>query len=157
MELNSRRKEPRLGNRNKQITKHEQWIELARAIGNRATSMRHMISAPPKLANGAENVLQLRMPLTRCHSTRLAFTRFVVHGFDQFGTDTELQNFAVMSEYVTEMGRIRHAKLTGLRPVNQRKISKAVRRAIGLGLMPSVHRHPEMLKAAMKNDRSSGF
>ncbi|KAF1356641.1 ribosomal protein S18 [Delphinella strobiligena] len=55
------------------------------------------------------------------------------------------KNFAMMSEYMTEMGRIKHNKDTGLRPVNQRKMAKAVRRAIGLGLMPSVHRHPEIL------------
>lgn len=51
-----------------------------------------------------------------------------------------------MSEYMTEMGRIKHSKVTGLRPVNQRKMAKAIRRAIGLGLMPSVHRHPLVLK-----------
>lgn len=56
------------------------------------------------------------------------------------------KNFSIMSEYVTEMGRIRHSSETGLRPVNQRKIAKAIRRAVALGLMPSVHRHPEVLK-----------
>jgi small subunit ribosomal protein S18 len=45
------------------------------------------------------------------------------------------------------MGRIRHRKETGLRPVNQRRIAKAIRRAVGMGLMPSVHKHPEMLEA----------
>ncbi|KAI5239156.1 hypothetical protein E4T47_07186 [Aureobasidium subglaciale] len=55
-------------------------------------------------------------------------------------------NFSMMSEYMTEMGKIKHSKDTGLRPVNQRKVAKAVRRAIGLGLMPSVHRHPEILQ-----------
>jgi small subunit ribosomal protein S18 len=61
------------------------------------------------------------------------------------GTDST-QNFTMMSEYMTEMGRIKHSSQTGLRPVNQRKIAKAIRRAIGLGLMPSVHRHPLVLK-----------
>lgn len=50
-----------------------------------------------------------------------------------------------MSEYVTPMGRIKARQLTGLRPVNQRKIAKAIRRSIALGLMPSVHRHPELI------------
>jgi small subunit ribosomal protein S18 len=58
----------------------------------------------------------------------------------------KLQNFTIMSEYMTETGRIKPAKTTGLRPKNQRKIAKAIRRAIGLGLMPSVHRHPLVLK-----------
>lgn len=56
------------------------------------------------------------------------------------------KNFSIMSEYMTEMGRIRHSSSTGLRPVNQRKIAKAIRRAVALGLMPSVHRHPEILR-----------
>lgn len=56
------------------------------------------------------------------------------------------QNFSMMSEYVTEMGKISHNRHTGLRPRNQRKMAKAVRRAIGLGLIPSVYRHPEILK-----------
>ncbi|KAL4901941.1 hypothetical protein BDW74DRAFT_159261 [Aspergillus multicolor] len=55
------------------------------------------------------------------------------------------KNFSIMSEYMTEMGRIKHRKVTGLRGVNQRKLAKAIRRAIGVGLMPSVHRHPEIL------------
>jgi len=56
-----------------------------------------------------------------------------------------LQNFSVISEFMTSFGQIRHSNTTGLRPVNQRKVAKAVRRAIGLGLHPSVHRHPEIL------------
>ena len=59
---------------------------------------------------------------------------------------TTLQNFSVMADFVTEMGRIRPRNETGLRPVNQRKVAKAVKRAIALGLMPSVHKHPEILK-----------
>jgi small subunit ribosomal protein S18 len=50
-----------------------------------------------------------------------------------------------MSEYMTPMGRIKHSSETGLRPVNQRRIARAIRRSIGMGLMPSVHRHPELL------------
>lgn len=53
----------------------------------------------------------------------------------------------MMSEYMTEMGRIRHSRETGLRPVNQRRMAKAIRRAVGTGLlMPGTHRHPELLK-----------
>ncbi|KAJ4383329.1 hypothetical protein N0V86_001375 [Didymella sp. IMI 355093] len=70
--------------------------------------------------------------------------------FDVLGINpvNEYKNFTIMSEYMTEMGRIKHSKDTGLRPKNQRKIAKAIRRAIGLGLMPSVHRHPLVLKGA---------
>lgn len=70
--------------------------------------------------------------------------------FDFLGIDPlkEYKNFALMSEYMTEMGRIKHSKETGLRPVNQRKLAKAIRRSIGIGLMPSVHKHPEILARA---------
>ncbi|KAJ6007978.1 hypothetical protein N7540_011954 [Penicillium herquei] len=61
------------------------------------------------------------------------------------------KNFSVMSEYVSPMGRIKHRGETGLRPVNQRKIAKAIRRAMGLGLMPSVHRHPEILASEIRS------
>jgi len=66
-----------------------------------------------------------------------------------------LQNFSIMSEYMSEMGRIKPASETGLRPANQRKVAKAIRRAIGLGLMPSVHRHPEILltEARLRSQR----
>lgn len=52
----------------------------------------------------------------------------------------------MMSEYMTPMGRIKHRRETGLRAVNQRKIAKAIRRAVGMGLLPSVHEHPEVLE-----------
>jgi small subunit ribosomal protein S18 len=67
-----------------------------------------------------------------------------------------LQNFSVMSEYVSALGRIKHRDQTGLRPVNQRKISKAIRRAMGLGLMPSVHRHPEILATELRAKLEGG-
>ena len=51
-----------------------------------------------------------------------------------------------MSEYMTATGRIKSRLETGLRAVNQRKIAKAIRRAVGMGLSPSVHEHPEVLE-----------
>ncbi|KAF1979618.1 ribosomal protein S18 [Bimuria novae-zelandiae CBS 107.79] len=73
--------------------------------------------------------------------------------FDTLGINpvNEYKNFTMMSEYMTEMGKIKHSSETGLRPKNQRKIAKAIRRAIGLGLMPSVHRHPLVLKYSATN------
>lgn len=47
---------------------------------------------------------------------------------------------------MTSAGRIKHSRETGLRPVNQRKMAKAIRRAIAMGLHPSVHKHPELLR-----------
>lgn len=61
-----------------------------------------------------------------------------------------------MSEYMTPMGRIKHSKETGLRPVNQRRIARAIRRSIGMGMMPSVYRHPEILqKIIVRNEQIS--
>lgn len=53
----------------------------------------------------------------------------------------------MIAEHITSHGRIEHSKVTGLRPVNQRKMAKAIRRAVGMGLHPSVHLHPEILLA----------
>ncbi|KAJ9624123.1 hypothetical protein H2203_005572 [Taxawa tesnikishii (nom. ined.)] len=75
------------------------------------------------------------------------FDLLAINPIDQY------KNFAMMSEYMSEMGRIKHSNDTGLRPVNQRRMAKAVRRAIGLGLMPSVHRHPEILRMEGGNRR----
>lgn len=55
------------------------------------------------------------------------------------------RNFSIMAEFMTSMGRIKHSKETGLRPVNQRKMAKAIRRSIGMGLHPSTHHHPMIL------------
>ncbi|MCJ1469842.1 hypothetical protein MMC07_008485 [Pseudocyphellaria aurata] len=70
--------------------------------------------------------------------------------FDVLGMNPllEYKNPSIMWEYMAPMGRIRHRNQTGLRPVNQRRISKAIRRAVGMGLIPSVHPHPEVLEAA---------
>ena len=70
---------------------------------------------------------------------------------------TKPQNFSALSEYVTPMGRILHNEATGLRPVNQRKMAKAIRRMVGMGFMPSVHKHPEILlkQALRRNEQLS--
>jgi len=82
-------------------------------------------------------------------------TRPTTDAFDALSVNplTLYKNFSIMSEYMTEMGRIRHSSSTGLRPVNQRKIAKAIRRAISLGLMPAVHRHPQILKDQIEKRR----
>jgi len=68
------------------------------------------------------------------------------------------RNFSIMSEYMTPMGRIKHSNETGLRPVNQRRIARAIRRSIGMGMMASVHRHPEILQKQLeRNEQTSPF
>lgn len=56
----------------------------------------------------------------------------------------------MISEFVTPLGQIKHSEMTGLRPRNQRRMAKAIRRAIGMGIHPSVHHHPELLKKRMR-------
>ncbi|KAI1344820.1 ribosomal protein S18 [Xylariaceae sp. FL0016] len=63
------------------------------------------------------------------------------------------RNFSFISEFITPYGRIKKCAETGLRPPNQRKVAKAIRRAIGLGIHPSVHKHPELLSTQV--DRRS--
>ncbi|KAF3923374.1 hypothetical protein ABW21_db0205012 [Orbilia brochopaga] len=55
------------------------------------------------------------------------------------------KNFNLLKDFMTSAGRIKHRSVTGLSNTNQRKISKAIRRAIGIGFLPSVHRHPAAL------------
>lgn len=71
---------------------------------------------------------------------------------DQLGINPldEYKNISIMQEFMGPTGRIKHPKETGLRAVNQRKIAKAIRRAVGMGLLGSVHRHPEILEAERK-------
>ncbi|MCJ1366189.1 hypothetical protein MMC16_005315 [Acarospora aff. strigata] len=71
----------------------------------------------------------------------------------------EYKNFSILGEYMTDMGRIKHSSETGLRSVNQRRIARAIRRSVGMGLMPSVHKHPEILQIeqAKRSARSRAY
>lgn len=61
-----------------------------------------------------------------------------------------LQNVALMADFATETGRIVHSDRTGLRGRNQRRMAKTIRRAIGIGLLPSVHMHPELSQVRLR-------
>ncbi|KAJ4313100.1 hypothetical protein N0V84_009581 [Fusarium piperis] len=56
------------------------------------------------------------------------------------------KNFSLIEHFTSPSGMINHSQLTRLRPVNQRKVAKMVRRVQGMGIYPSVHAHPEMLR-----------
>ncbi|KAF4495789.1 ribosomal s18 [Fusarium agapanthi] len=56
------------------------------------------------------------------------------------------KNFSLIEHFTSTSGMINHSNLTRLRPVNQRKVAKMVRRVQGMGIYPSVHAHPEMLR-----------
>ncbi|KAL9103301.1 MAG: hypothetical protein Q9163_001643 [Psora crenata] len=79
--------------------------------------------------------------------------------FDVLGINPldQYKNFSIMAEFCTPMGRIKHRRETGLRAVNQRKIAKAIRRSVGMGLMPSVHKHPEVLEVERREVNKRWF
>ncbi|KAI6784201.1 small subunit ribosomal protein S18 [Emericellopsis cladophorae] len=54
------------------------------------------------------------------------------------------KNFSMINEFVNSTNQILPGRINGLRAVNQRRVAKMVRRAIGMGLYPSTHQHPEM-------------
>lgn len=58
----------------------------------------------------------------------------------------QLQNFSLAQEFTSSSGQIKHSTSTSLRPVNQRKIAKMVRRIQGMGIYPTIHDHPEMIR-----------
>ncbi len=59
---------------------------------------------------------------------------------DPFTSDptrvVDYRDVAILSKYVSERGRILSRRLTGLDAYHQRKVSKAIKRAQSLGLMP---------------------
>ncbi|OTA04444.1 hypothetical protein A9Z42_0050330 [Trichoderma parareesei] len=55
-------------------------------------------------------------------------------------------NFSLIQEFTSTSGQITHSSGTSLRPVNQRKIAKMIRRVQGMGLYPTIHAHPEMIR-----------
>jgi len=88
-----------------------------------------------------------------------ARSRPVADAFDVLCMDPleQYKNYSIMAEYVTPMGRLMHSRNTGLGAKNQRRVSRAVRRLVGLGLAPAVYAHPEILqKKAARIPRSGG-
>ncbi|KJZ73167.1 hypothetical protein HIM_07364 [Hirsutella minnesotensis 3608] len=56
------------------------------------------------------------------------------------------KNFSLVQDFTNSSGQIIHSRSTSLRPVNQRKIAKMIRRVQGMGIYPSIHDHPEMIR-----------
>lgn len=57
------------------------------------------------------------------------------------------KNFSLIQEFTTSSGQVKHSKETALRPVNQRKVAKMIRRIQGMGLYPTIHDHPELIRS----------
>ena len=170
----------RLGSKLERMWKHsillKTWKDISPEGGKKATSTLLMISAQRKWRSGGGRQKWRRMCLMSWGSIlfmniRLAKTfLFVFAGTGQgmikigpWGQKCWLflgwlgQNYSIMWEFMTSMGRIRHRNDTGLRRVNQRRVAKAIRRAVAMGLIPSVHKHPEMLEADASQRRYNNF
>ena len=58
--------------------------------------------------------------------------------FNQNGIEPDYKDVKIISRYITERGKIVPRRLSGLTAKNQRRLSKAVKRARHLGLVPFV-------------------
>ncbi|KXS10997.1 ribosomal protein S18 [Gonapodya prolifera JEL478] len=56
----------------------------------------------------------------------------------------EYKNPHLLAEFMTDMGYIKPRSLTGLSILNQRKVSRAIRRAQNMGLLPIGHKLVEV-------------
>ncbi|CAB4406326.1 unnamed protein product [Rhizophagus irregularis] len=72
----------------------------------------------------------------------------------------EYKNFTLLSNFVSDMGRILPRSVTGSTAKNQRKLAKAIKRARSFGLIPSTHRRKvnfydtEFMAFRMKKSRN---
>ncbi len=62
-----------------------------------------------------------------------------------------------MDEYRLLSGRVMARKKTGLSPKNQRLMAKTIRRAIGIGLIPSSYQHPMLTAEAGMVPRNTKY
>lgn len=70
----------------------------------------------------------------------------------------EYKAYNLLSEFTTELGRIRTREQTGLSAKNQRRLGKAVRRARALSLLPTTARHPDYNSTTRRyNNNSMNF
>ncbi|KAI8871417.1 37S ribosomal protein S18, partial [Ramicandelaber brevisporus] len=73
----------------------------------------------------------------------------IFHAFD-INPLHEYKYVSLLSQYVTDMGRIISREKTGLTKINQRRVSKAIRRARAFGLMPVTYKSPVMFEPNKK-------
>lgn len=76
-------------------------------------------------------------PLPAIQRTQLFRRRKKLDPFIEDPTKTiDFRDVSMLSKFITERGRIMGRRLTGLTAFNQRKLTKAIKRAQSLGLMP---------------------
>ena len=77
-------------------------------------------------------------PLPAIQRTQLFKRKRKLDPFMQNPTKTvDYKDTKLLSKFISERGKILGRRLTGLTAFNQRKVSKAIKRAQNLGLMPS--------------------
>jgi small subunit ribosomal protein S18 len=77
-------------------------------------------------------------PLPAIQRTQLFKRKRKLDPFTQSPTKTvDYKDTKLLSKFISERGKILSRRLTGLTAYNQRKVSKAIKRAQNLGLMPS--------------------
>ncbi len=61
--------------------------------------------------------------------------------FSKTNTKPNYKDVLILRRFITDRGKILHGSLTGLTAKNQRRFSKAVKRARFMGLIPYTDRH----------------
>jgi small subunit ribosomal protein S18 len=92
-------------------------------------------SGPSTSSEGGEGARRFE-PLPSIQRMQLFKRRKKLDPFTEDPTKTvDYKDVAMLSKFVSERGRILSRRLTGLSAYNQRKVSKAIKRAQALGLM----------------------
>ena len=81
---------------------------------------------------------EARRPLMAKHRLSQLDDHFRLAGVDPLD---EWKSASLLSEFLTDMGRLKTREQTGLGAKSQRKLAKAVRRARALGILPSTSKY----------------
>jgi small subunit ribosomal protein S18 len=93
-------------------------------------------SSPAPAASEGQDSTRRYEPLPAIQRTQLFKRRKKLDPFiEDPKKSIDYRDVATLSKYVSERGRILSRRLTGLTAYNQRKVSKAIKRAQSLGLM----------------------
>ena len=61
--------------------------------------------------------------------------------FTQTNSKPDYKDILVLKRFVTDRGKVLHKNITSLTAMNQRKLSKAIKRARYMALLPYTDRH----------------
>lgn len=126
-----------------EMEREEDAAKAIETLNNRAVNGRPMKvcedrgkNSGPSNSEGGEGQRRFE-PLPSIQRMQLFKRRRKLDPFTEDPTKTvDYKDVAMLSKFVSERGRILSRRLTGLSAYNQRKVSKAIKRAQNLGLMP---------------------